>query len=105
MYPPCPCIAGSPLPCFDGCYGPALPPPPPPSSLTRYPSRPNDPILRNLSIIIEPGTSVALVGPSGSGKSTIIALLQRFYDPDVRVGLHAPWVGASARGGGRWRFW
>ncbi len=29
-----------------------------------------------------PGRTLALVGPSGSGKSTIIALLQRFYDPN-----------------------
>ena len=37
-------------------------------------------ILKNFSLVIEPGTTVALVGPSGSGKSTIIALLERFYE-------------------------
>jgi len=47
-----------------------------------YPSRPEMPILRNLSFTVKAGLKVALVGPSGSGKSSIIALLLRFYDPD-----------------------
>ncbi len=38
------------------------------------------PVLDNISVRIEPGTSVALVGRTGSGKSTMIALLQRLYD-------------------------
>ena len=45
-----------------------------------YPSRPNIPILRGLSLTVEPGTVTALVGPSGCGKSSLIGLLQRFYD-------------------------
>ena len=46
----------------------------------RYPTRPNEVVLKGVSMIIEPGQQVALVGPSGSGKSTIIGLLQRWYD-------------------------
>lgn len=46
-----------------------------------YPSRPNITVLKNFSLEIKPGQSVALVGPSGSGKSTIVGLLERFYNP------------------------
>ncbi|CAB4414464.1 unnamed protein product [Rhizophagus irregularis] len=46
-----------------------------------YPSRPEIKTLKNVSLDIEPGTTVALVGSSGSGKSTIVSLVLRFYDP------------------------
>ncbi len=47
-----------------------------------YPSRPDAPVLRGLTLHLDPGKVVALVGPSGAGKSTVAALLSRFYDPD-----------------------
>ncbi|KAI0603161.1 multidrug resistance protein [Biscogniauxia sp. FL1348] len=49
----------------------------------RYPTRPEQPVLRGLNLTVRPGQYVALVGASGCGKSTTIALLERFYDPLV----------------------
>ena len=46
-----------------------------------YPTKPDNLILRNVSLTINPGQHAALVGFSGSGKSTIIQLIERFYDP------------------------
>jgi ABC transporter fused permease/ATP-binding protein len=48
-----------------------------------YPSRPDLPVLRRLSLAARPGEKIAFVGPSGAGKSTIIALLLRFYEPNA----------------------
>ena len=39
------------------------------------------PVLRDVSLAIAPGETVALVGPSGAGKTTLLALLPRFYEP------------------------
>ena len=47
-----------------------------------YPSRPDVRVLDGVSLTVEPGSVLALCGPSGSGKSSVIALLERFYDPD-----------------------
>jgi subfamily B ATP-binding cassette protein MsbA len=41
----------------------------------------SQPVLQNLSVKIEPGQFVALVGPTGGGKSTMMGLIARFYDP------------------------
>ncbi|KKK16836.1 hypothetical protein AOCH_000250 [Aspergillus ochraceoroseus] len=46
----------------------------------RYPTRPEQPVLRGLNLTVKPGQYIALVGPSGCGKSTTIALMERFYD-------------------------
>lgn len=46
-----------------------------------YPSRPLQAALQGLSLSVQPGETVALVGPSGAGKTTVFQLLQRFYDP------------------------
>ncbi len=45
-----------------------------------YPSRPQQRVLDEFSLTIEPGQTVALVGPSGAGKTTVFQLVQRFYD-------------------------
>ncbi len=49
----------------------------------RYPARPETAALKDFSLEIEPGETVAIVGPSGAGKSTIFQLVERFYDPQA----------------------
>lgn len=46
-----------------------------------YPSRTDQMVLKNFSLVIKPGETIAIVGSSGSGKSTIANLLERFYEP------------------------
>ncbi|XP_071033679.1 ATP-dependent translocase ABCB1 isoform X2 [Parasteatoda tepidariorum] len=47
-----------------------------------YPARKDVAVLKNMSLDVAPGETVALVGSSGCGKSTIIQLVLRFYDTD-----------------------
>jgi len=42
----------------------------------------DQPVLRNVNLIVNPGDTVGIVGLTGAGKTTLMSLLARFYDPD-----------------------
>ncbi len=43
---------------------------------------PDQPLIEGLSLVAEPGETVAIVGPTGAGKTTLVNLLMRFYEVD-----------------------
>ena len=45
---------------------------------------PDRPLIEDLSLTVEPGQTVAIVGPTGAGKTTLVNLLMRFYEIDRR---------------------
>ncbi|KAJ3269824.1 hypothetical protein HDV01_000872, partial [Terramyces sp. JEL0728] len=47
----------------------------------RYPTRPDYPVVKNLSITISPGEKIGVVGRTGSGKSTLAAAFFRIMEP------------------------
>lgn len=42
--------------------------------------KPDEPLIEDLSLTVEPGQTVAIVGPTGAGKTTLVNLIMRFYD-------------------------
>src|SRR3954453_14691020 len=43
---------------------------------------PESPLIENLSLVAEPGQTIAIVGPTGAGKTTLVNLIMRFYELD-----------------------
>lgn len=48
----------------------------------RFGYDPEEPVIKNFSVKVEPGQQIAIVGPTGAGKTTLVKLLMRFYDID-----------------------
>jgi ATP-binding cassette, subfamily B, multidrug efflux pump len=44
---------------------------------------PDQPLIEDLSLVAEPGQTVAIVGPTGAGKTTLVNLIMRFYELDA----------------------
>jgi ATP-binding cassette subfamily B protein len=45
--------------------------------------KPDQPLIDDLSLVAEPGQTVAIVGPTGAGKTTLVNLIMRFYELDA----------------------
>ena len=54
------------------------------SSTCRSATTPDKPLIEDLSLVAEPGQTVAIVGPTGAGKTTLVNLIMRFYELDAR---------------------
>jgi ATP-binding cassette, subfamily B, multidrug efflux pump len=60
--------------------------------------RPDTPLIEDLSLVAEPGQTVAIVGPTGAGKTTLVNLVLRFYELDGgRITLDGVDIAAMAR--------
>jgi ATP-binding cassette, subfamily B, multidrug efflux pump len=46
---------------------------------------PEQPLIESLSLVAEPGETIAIVGPTGAGKTTLVNLIMRFYELDSGV--------------------
>lgn len=59
---------------------------------------PDKPLISSLSLVAEPGQTVAIVGPTGAGKTTLVNLMMRFYELDAgRITLDGVDVAAMSR--------
>jgi ATP-binding cassette subfamily B protein len=60
---------------------------------------PDKPLIEDLSLVAEPGHTVAIVGPTGAGKTTLVNLIMRFYELDAgRITLDGVDITAMPRG-------
>ncbi|NUT32157.1 MAG: ABC transporter ATP-binding protein [Hamadaea sp.] len=60
--------------------------------------KPDRPLIEDLSLMVEPGHTVAIVGPTGAGKTTLVNLLMRFYDVSAgRITLDGVDIAAMSR--------
>jgi ATP-binding cassette subfamily B protein len=59
---------------------------------------PDQPLIEDLSLVAEPGHSIAIVGPTGAGKTTLVNLILRFYELDSgRITLDGVDIAAMTR--------
>lgn len=59
---------------------------------------PDEPLIHDLSLVAQPGQTVAIVGPTGAGKTTLVNLVMRFYELDAgRITLDGTDISAMPR--------